>query len=255
MKRLVIDRTQFPAAGSEGVVDVDHHGLGRELRQRRSDGRCEFGVGDQQLRAAVLQHEGDGFGVEPRVQRVEHAAAHQHAEMRLDHFRRVRRHQRDRVASADACPNERGSEPPRTRVCLGPGITTVAVHHGEVTRIRIGGARDQRKRRQRRVVRRIPPQILFEWIARCHGIPATWYPIPLKRQWRPHPVSAVTRIAHSIARRGVIRRAMVLSSPPPGRRRAAACPRRAYSLSSLPPPPHSAHRLCVSQWATASPKS
>ena len=165
---LVIDRSQARAAWRHRVVDVDHQRRLVEQSERGSDDRREFGVGDENLRLAVTQHEGDGLGVEPGVERVEHAAAHRHAEMRLDHLRRVRRHQRDRVAGAHSRLLQRRGEAARARVGLGPGVATRAVHHRKVLGIRVGRARDQRHRRQRRVIRRVALQVLLVGLALRH---------------------------------------------------------------------------------------
>ncbi len=100
-ERLVVDGAEALAAGTLRVDDVDDERLLREQRQRLFDRRREFGVGDEHPGLAVLEHERERLGVEPGVERVEHAAGHRHAEMRLDHFRRVGGHQRHRVADAD----------------------------------------------------------------------------------------------------------------------------------------------------------
>ena len=158
-ERLVVDGAEALAARALRVDDVDDERLLREQRQRLLDRRRELGVGDEHLGLAVLQHERDRLGVEPRVERIEHAAGHRHAEMRLDHLRRVGGHQRDRVADADAGLGERRGEPAAARIGLGPGVAALAVDHGEMSRVRVGRARDQRQRRQRRVVGEVAVEV------------------------------------------------------------------------------------------------
>ena len=86
------------------VLDVDHIGrLALEQRHRLADNARELAIDEQDLGLAMLEDEGDGLGVEPHVERVEHGAGHRHAKMRLDHGRRVRQHGRDRLAGPDVC--------------------------------------------------------------------------------------------------------------------------------------------------------
>ena len=131
-------------------------GLRVEQCQRLADHRGELAVGDQHAGAAVAQHEGDGLGVEPGVQRVQHRAAHRHAERRLVHRRRVRRHDRDGVVLADAAPRQRGGQAAAAGIGLAPGVALGAVHHRGLVRIDIGRALEKRQRRQRRIVRLVP---------------------------------------------------------------------------------------------------
>ena len=101
---LVVDaRRGARRARVFGIVDIDDQRLRRlEQRQRRLDDGRKLAVGDQHLGLAVVQHEGDGLGIEAGVQRIEHGAGHRHAEMALEHRRRVGQHHRDGVALADA---------------------------------------------------------------------------------------------------------------------------------------------------------
>ena len=46
----------------------------------------ELAVDQQHLGLAVVEDEGDHRRIEPRVERIQHAARHRHAEMRLVHF-------------------------------------------------------------------------------------------------------------------------------------------------------------------------
>ena len=100
---LIVDLAQ-PRAGLRKfrIVIIDHQRLFLQQRQRLVDGGGEFAVGDQDLGAAMLQHEGDGGGIQPRVQRIQHRAHHRHAIMGFQHGRGVGQHHRHRVALADA---------------------------------------------------------------------------------------------------------------------------------------------------------
>ena len=85
-------------------------------------------------------------------------------EMRFDHFRRVGSHQGDRVPDADPRLRERRGEPAASRIGLRPRVAALAVDHREMARIGVGRARDQRQRRQRRVVGGIAIEVAFERI-------------------------------------------------------------------------------------------
>ena len=160
-KLFVILRTQPLASRAGGIGDVDHLDLAVELLERGLDRGRELSVGNEQLGFAVIQHERNRFCVETRVQGVEHAAAHRHAKMGFQHLRRVRRHQRNRVAVCDAGAFERGSESARARVRLGPGVPAVGVNDRKLVRIDERGARDQRQRREWRVIGFVPIEVAF----------------------------------------------------------------------------------------------
>ncbi len=100
-ERLVIGFAQPLASGPQRVGHVDNEWLVPHARERSGDQRREFGVGDKHLRFAVLEHEAERLGVEPRVQRVQHAARHRNAEMAFDHFGCVGEHRGNGVAAAD----------------------------------------------------------------------------------------------------------------------------------------------------------
>ncbi|MNT56219.1 hypothetical protein D3C72_1935030 [compost metagenome] len=103
----------------------------------------EFAVGDQYLGFAVLQHEGDGLGVQAHVEGVEHRADHRHAEVRLQHLRDVRQHHRHRVALADTAPGQGRGQAPAAGIGLGPVAADGTVDDGRVVRIDGGSALDE----------------------------------------------------------------------------------------------------------------
>ena len=88
--------------GIVGVVVVDHQRPDFRQRQRLPDHAGELAVDDQHLRFGMVELEGDDRRVEPRVQGMQHRLDHRHAEMRLEHRRRVGEHDGDGVAFADA---------------------------------------------------------------------------------------------------------------------------------------------------------
>ncbi|MOA22937.1 hypothetical protein D3C78_1435350 [compost metagenome] len=55
----------------------------------------------------MVEHEGDGLGVEPGVERIEHRAGHGHAEMRFDHGRRIGQQHGHAVVLANAIALQR----------------------------------------------------------------------------------------------------------------------------------------------------
>jgi hypothetical protein len=97
--------------------------------------------------------------LEPRIERVEHRAAHRHAVMRLEHRRRIGEHHRDRVAALDAALRQGRAEPAGARVELGVAAPEHAVNDRGVVGIDRGGAVDQRQRGQRLEIRRIAVEI------------------------------------------------------------------------------------------------
>ena len=102
--------------------------------------------------AGVLEHEGDGLRIQPRVEGVEHRAAHRDAEMRLVHGRRIGQQHRHGVADADPAPRQRRREAPRTGVRFLPRVALRAVDHRQAPRIDRCGALDERQRSQRHEV-------------------------------------------------------------------------------------------------------
>ena len=150
---LVLQLAEALAARSvHGVVDVDHQRLDAGLGEGRLDHVREGRVGEQHLRLAVVQDEGDGRGIEPDVEGVEHRAAGRHAVMRFQERRDVGAHDGDRVALAVAAPLQRRAEPSAAGKILSPGTREGAVDIGRAIREHHGRAPDEGKRRQRHMV-------------------------------------------------------------------------------------------------------
>ena len=184
-KRLVVDAPQpIPRAGVLGVVDVDHDRFRRRLLECGGDGAGELAIGDERLRLAVVQHERDRVGVEPGVERVEHRSGHRHAEVTFVHLRGVGEHRRDRVAGADPALGERGGEPDAAGVGFLPGVPPGTVDDRRAVRVHRRAPLDERQRRERRVVGRVPIEVGFVGIGPSHGAP------PAQVYVRPGPAPA-----------------------------------------------------------------
>ena len=147
-ERFVGDRSHQVAVRPGRIVDVDHQRFFVQHRQSRFDNRRKLPVGDQNPSTAVLQHEGDGLGVEAGVQRVQHRPAHRHAEMRLVHRGRVGQHHGHGVVLADAPPRQSGRQPPAPRIGLRPGVPLRAMHDRWLVRVDISRPLDEGQRGQ-----------------------------------------------------------------------------------------------------------
>ena len=167
------------------VLDFDHERPPvADHRERLLDHAGELAVGQQHLGLAVLQHEGDGLGVEPRVERVEHRAGHRHAEVRLEHRRHVGQHHRDGVAGADAALRQPAGQTTAARIGVAPGLATRSVDDGGAIRIDAGRAFDEAQRRQGHEVGLVLVQAEFVRMGSCHVAPT---PAPLARTAQGSP--------------------------------------------------------------------
>ncbi|MNY31886.1 hypothetical protein D3C86_1660690 [compost metagenome] len=151
-QRFVVQVADGLALTVLGIIDVDDQRRVIQHADRRVNHAMKLAVGDQHLGLAMLQHEGNGFGVQAHVERVEHRADHRHAEVHFQHLGNVRQHHGHRVVLADAAPGERRGQAPTAGVGLGPGATNRAVDHGGVVGVNAGGALDEAERRQGNVV-------------------------------------------------------------------------------------------------------
>ncbi len=149
------------AAMEQVVDDVDHLGPGLAQRQRLLDHAGKLGVGQQQLGLAVVEDVGDAVGLEPDVQGVQHRARHRHAIGRLEGCGDVGRHHRDRIARPHAAPGQRRCKfsAARPKRGIGPGLG--AVDPGDPLREHVGRALQKAERRERRIVGRVPLQVLL----------------------------------------------------------------------------------------------
>ena len=124
----------------------------------------KLAVRQQDLRLAMLQYERDRGGVEPHVDRVQHAAHHGDAEMGLDHRGHVRQHRRNRVAFLQAAALQRAGEASATLVGFAPAPPDLAVNDGRAIGVDGRRALDEGQRRKRLEIGRIPVESGFERI-------------------------------------------------------------------------------------------
>ncbi|MCY1428692.1 hypothetical protein D9M71_445860 [compost metagenome] len=118
------------------------------LKQCQSafDDRMELAVGDQHLGLAMLQHEGDGLGIQAHVQGIEHSTGHGYAEMRLEHGRGVGQHHCHGVATANATAGQGAGQAPTALVGFLPVAADGAVDDGRVVAVHGSGAFDEAQR-------------------------------------------------------------------------------------------------------------
>ncbi|QYU70801.1 prepilin-type N-terminal cleavage/methylation domain-containing protein [Leptolyngbya sp. 15MV] len=95
---------------------------------------------------------GNGAGIEPRVQRVQHGPCHGHPVMAFQHRRDVRQQRRHRVATADARDVQRMRQLHAARAQLPIGPPQRAVHDGRVIGENLRRAFQEQQRRQRLVI-------------------------------------------------------------------------------------------------------
>ncbi|MNC36884.1 hypothetical protein D3C75_854290 [compost metagenome] len=94
----------------------------------------------------MLQHEGDGLGVQAHVQGVEHGTGHGHAEVRFEHGRNVGQHHRHGVATADTPAHQGAGQASAALVGLLPVAADGTVDHRRVVAVYGSGAFDEAQR-------------------------------------------------------------------------------------------------------------
>ena len=109
----------------------------------------ELWVDDHRRGLAMVQHEGNGFGIQPGVEGVEHRASHRHTKMRLHHRRRVGHHGHGVVfADTGAAARRARHRAPRSRPKSGFAACRARRPGGPVDR----RVPDETQRRHRRVI-------------------------------------------------------------------------------------------------------
>ena len=92
-----------------GIVIVDHQRPHLGDRQRLAHDAREFAVDNHDFRLGMIELESDD-AVEAGVERMQDCLHHRHAEMDLEHRRRVGEHDGDGVTFTDALARQRGGE-------------------------------------------------------------------------------------------------------------------------------------------------
>ena len=87
---LVLHAADPLGAWLQRIFDIDHHRFARSAIECLAHERCELGVGEQHLRAPVVQYEADRGGIETSIDRVQHGARQRDCKMRLEQGRYVR---------------------------------------------------------------------------------------------------------------------------------------------------------------------
>ncbi|MCY1336266.1 hypothetical protein D9M69_220680 [compost metagenome] len=168
---LVFDIRQPAAPFDGGIDDVDHQRLVVEQRQCGFDYVSVLRVGDQHLCLRVPEHEGDGGRVQAHVQRVQHGATHGHAEMHLQHLRRVGGHHGHRIARPDAGGHQRRREAAAAVQHCPPARAALAVDDGCTLRVDLGRPAQEGDRRQGHEVDRAALQPIRAVFDVFHGLP------------------------------------------------------------------------------------
>ena len=137
--RVVLLAQSLCAAVEHRINHIDHRRRLLDQRQRFFDGGGVFRIAKQHLRFAVIEHEGDGFRVEPRVQGVEHGADHRRSKMQVDQRRNIRQHCRYRISFTNADFSQSRGQLAATHVLFFPGIAFCAVNNRGSIRIDVRG--------------------------------------------------------------------------------------------------------------------
>ncbi len=156
-KRFVVeDADPFAGTVVDRVIDIDDQQLAIDLRQCGLDRRRKLAIGDQDLRLAVVELKRDRGRIKSSVQRIQHRSGHRNAKVRLDHWRRVGQHHRNRIAAPDAALRERGRKLAAAAIQLRPRqsqcILSAAMNDGRQRRKHGRRALQKWQRRQRRKV-------------------------------------------------------------------------------------------------------
>ena len=143
------------------IVVVDHERTDFCELQRFRDDLRELAVDKERLRLAVVEHEGEGCGVEAGVEGVEHGAAHRDAVVAFEHRRRVGEQRRDRVAPDEPALRQRRGEFFRAGVELAVGPAQGSVRDRQTVREDLRRALEIVQRGQRLEIRGVAIEIAF----------------------------------------------------------------------------------------------
>jgi len=147
---FVFDRADVFSVRESGIVDIDDERFwSRHQLQRLGDHAGKFRIDQDDLRAAMIELEGDRGGIEPDVERIEHGAGHRYRKMYFVHGRDIRQHRRHGVSVPNAAAGEVRGKAPAARIGLRPREDAALVNRADLIGIDGGSAREKTQRRQR----------------------------------------------------------------------------------------------------------
>ena len=141
-------------AREQRVLHINHQQRRTGLAQCQRFGHHtgKFRVDDDDAGFSVVQHEGQRFGVQPGVQRIQHRTCRGNAKVRFHHRRGVGQHHRHCVAGLHTCFLQGACQLAATGEHFGPVAPQRAMHHRQPLWVDLRGALDERQRRQRGVI-------------------------------------------------------------------------------------------------------
>ena len=99
---FVVQIAQGFAFAVLGIVDIDDQNRALDQLQRLTDDLVKLTVGDQHAGFTVIEHKGDGFGVQTHVQGVEHGADHGYTKVAFQHGGDIGQHRGNGIALTNA---------------------------------------------------------------------------------------------------------------------------------------------------------
>ena len=140
---FVIQVAYLNAFAVLGIVNIDHQRLVFKVTHGIFDHLTEFTVGNHHLCFTMLQHEGNGFGIQAHVQGVQHSTNHRHTKVAFHHGRNVRQHHRNGITTADSAALQGRRQPAAAIVGFGPVATDGTVDNRRIIRVNTGGTFDE----------------------------------------------------------------------------------------------------------------
>ncbi len=117
------------------VIHINHQRLFIQAADGVADNVAKFPVRHNNLGFPMLQHEGNGLGVQAHIQGIENRPDHGHTKVTLHHGRDIGQHRCHGVAAANATTSQCRGQTAATLVSFAPVITNGPVNHRGVFRI------------------------------------------------------------------------------------------------------------------------
>ena len=111
----------------------------RDARERARELVTELGTAKHLGRSRLLDDVADFVRRQTRVDAHERATGERHTEVAEEQWLRVQREKRDTVALFESSSFERGREAPGAGAEVAPRVFDLAVHDGDVVRVRVAG--------------------------------------------------------------------------------------------------------------------